>query len=297
MELTSGKLVDYIMSRKISVPVNKENVLKYGILDEKYADMIPDEIILEMPESKTFITKPELFLLDLLSNYQWDRPINMLTMGGDLDIGQKSYLMYEGFSFKFVPIKGPMSNSEVGLTDTDDLYRKMTEVFSWDALKRNDYFVDYQNLYTFCGVMSQRNLFLNAAEKLLQDGRKDRALEMLDMCVECVPEYNFPLDMTFLGFSNEYMVLRLVSMYYELGEGDKARDIARRFADELMVSADFFLSFYDYREDDFNNVFSYIQNLNYVYAANGDQALADELESRITNLIDPTGEMGAELAD
>ena len=297
VELTSGKLVDYIMSRKISVPVNKENVLKYGILDEKYADMIPDEIILEMPESKTFITKPELFLLDLLSNYQWDRPINMLTMGGDLDIGQKSYLMYEGFSFKFVPIKGPMSNSEVGLTDTDDLYRKMTEVFSWDALKRNDYFVDYQNLYTFCGVMSQRNLFLNAAEKLLQDGRKDRALEMLDMCVECVPEYNFPLDMTFLGFSNEYMVLRLVSMYYELGEGDKARDIARRFADELMVSADFFLSFYDYREDDFNNVFSYIQNLNYVYAANGDQALADELESRITNLIDPTGEMGAELAD
>ena len=86
-------------------------------------------------------------------------------------------------------------------------------------------------------------------------------------------------------------------MYYELGEGDKARDIAGRFADELMVSADFFLSFYDYREDDFNNVFSYIQNLNYVYAANGDQALADELESRITNLIDPTGEMGAELAD
>ena len=297
VELTSGKLVDYIMSRKISVPVNKENVLKYGILDEKYADMIPDEIILEMPESKTFITKPELFLLDLLSNYQWDRPINMLTMGGDLDIGQKSYLMYEGFSFKFVPIKGPMSNSEVGLTDTDDLYRKMTEVFSWDALKRNDYFVDYQNLYTFCGVMSQRNLFLNAAEKLLQDGRKDRALEMLDMCVECVPEYNFPLDMTFLGFSNEYMVLRLVSMYYALGECDKARDIAGRFADELMVSADFFLSFYDYREDDFNNVFSYIQNLNYVYAANGDQALADELESRITNLIDPTGEMGAELAD
>ena len=218
----------------------------------------------------------------------------MLSMGGDLDIGQKSYLMYEGFSYKFVPIKGPMSSSDVGLTDTEDLYYKMKNVFSWDALKRDDYFVDYQNLYTFCGVMSQRNLFLNAAEKMMDEGRDDRALEMLDMCVENVPEYNFPLDMTFLGFSNEYMVLRMISMYYDLGQGDKARDMAARFADELMTSADFFLSFYDYREEDFNNVFTYIQNLQYLYAANGDNDLADELNVRITNLIDPTGEMSAE---
>ena len=289
VELTSGKMVDYIMSRKISVPVNKENVIKYGILDEKFADRIPDEIVLEMPQSKTFITKPELFLLDLLSNYQWDRPINMLSMGGDLDIGQKSYLMYEGFSYKFVPIKGPMSSSDVGLTDTDDLYYKMKNVFRWDALKRDDYFVDYQNLYTFCGVMSQRNLFLNTADKLMEEGQNDKALEMLDMCVENVPEHNFPLDMTFLGFSNEYMILRMISMYYDLGQPDKARDIAGRFADELMVSAEFFLSFYDYREDDFNNVFSYLQNLQYVYAAGGDTELADELGSRIEALINPQG--------
>ena len=293
VELTSGKMVDYIMSRKISVPVNKENVIKYGILDEKYAGMIPDEIVLEMPESKTFITKPELFLLDLLSNYQWDRPINMLSMGGDLDIGQKSYLMYEGFSYKLVPIKGPMSSSEPGLTDTEDLYRKMTEVFSWDALSRDDYFVDYQNLYTFCGVMSQRNLFLNAAEKMMDEGRSDRALEMLDMCERNVPEYNFPLDMTYLGFSNEYMVLRMISLYYDLGQGDKARSMAARFADELMDSAGFFLSFYDYRPDEFNTVFTYIQNLQYVYDAGGDKALADELDARITALIDPTGELSA----
>ena len=297
VELTSGKMVDYIMSRKISVPVNKENVLKYGILDEKYADQIPDEIVLEMPQSKTFITKPELFLLDLLSNYEWDRPINMLSMGGDLDIGQKSYLMYEGFSYKLVPIKGPMSSAEIGLTDTEDLYYKIKNVFSWDALKRDDYFVDYQNLYTFCGVMSQRNLFMNAADKFMQEGQKDRALEMLDMCMENVPEYNFPLDMTYLGFSNEYMVLRIISMYYDLGQADKAREIAARFADELMVSADFFLSFYNYREDDFNSVFTYLQNLQYVYAASGDNDLAEELNDRITSLIDPTGELSAGTAN
>ena len=297
VELTSGKLVDYIISRKISVPVNKENVIKYGILDEKYADIIPDEIILEMPENKTYITKPELFFLDLLSNYQWDRPINMLNMGGDLDVGQKSYLMYEGFSYKFVPVKGPMSSADVGFTDPEDLYRKMTEVFSWDALKRDDYFVDYQNLYTFCGVMSQRNLFLNAADKMIEAGRPDRALEMMEMCQENVPEYNFPLDMTFYDFSNEYMVLRMIALYYELGQGDKAREIAGRFADRLMESASFFISFYDYSTTYFDNIYTYLSNLQYICTNNGDKAIADDIDVRIRKIIDPDGTLFESIQD
>ncbi len=286
VQMTDGRKFDYIMSRKISVPVNKENILKYGILDEKYADMIPEEIVLTMSPDKSFISKQELFFLDLLSNYQWDRPINMLTMGGDIDVGQKSFLMYEGFSYKFVPIKNKMSSASVGFADPDDLYHKMTEVFSWDALKRDDYFVDYQNLYTFCGVMSQRNLFVSAAGEMMKAGRNDRALEMLDKCMEVVPEYNFPLDMTFLGFSNEYMVLKIISMYYDLGQAAKARDIASRFADELLVSANFFMRYYDYASDYFESVCNYLGNLAVIVEGGGDKDLADSITSRLETMFE-----------
>ena len=97
MALTNNKEVDYIISRRFSIPVNKENILKYGILDAKYADQIPDQIVLTIPKDKNYLTKPEIFMLDLLSGYQWDRPINLLSMGGDINIGIKDYLMYEGF--------------------------------------------------------------------------------------------------------------------------------------------------------------------------------------------------------
>jgi hypothetical protein len=83
--------------------VNKENCLKYGIVPEKFADEIPSEIMLTMSKDKNYLTKPELFLLDLLSNYQWDRPINVLNQGGDLNIGIKDYLMYDGFSYALPP--------------------------------------------------------------------------------------------------------------------------------------------------------------------------------------------------
>ncbi|MBO5419481.1 MAG: DUF2723 domain-containing protein [Bacteroidales bacterium] len=286
LPLTSGKMVDYIMSRKLIVPVNKENVLKYGILDEKYADMIPDEIVLTIPKNKDYLTKPELFMLDLLSNYQWDRPINLLSMGGDINIGIKDYLMYEGFSYKFVPIKGKMKSTEIGFADPEDLYYKMKNVFTWDALSRTDWFVDYQNFYTFCGVLSQRSIFTNAAKEMLKIGDTERAVEMLDMCQKCVPEENFPLDITYMGFSNEYMVVDMIETYYMAGASDKAKDLTVRFEDQIMTSASFFLAYYDFAKREFEscyNVISYLADLTEHY---GDKEYADGLRTRFNELLE-----------
>ena len=280
LPLQSGKTVDYIVSRKISLPVNKENVIKYGILDEKYADMIPDEIILTMSKNKSYLTKPEIFMLDLLSNYQWDRPINLLSMGGDINVGMKEYLMYDGFSYRFVPIKNKMKSTDIGFADADDLYNKMMNVYTWDALKRTDYFVDYQNFYTFCGVLSQRQLFVNAAWEMLKVEDKQRAIELLDKCQECVPEENFPYDITYLGFSNEYMVIAMAEAYYAAGAPEKAEAIIRKAADQLFVSLNFFVNFGSYASREFEKVFSTLEFATQVASEGGSKELAQELVKR-----------------
>ena len=284
--LTGGKNVDYIMSRKFIIPVNKENVIKYGILDEKYADMIPDQITLTIPKDKSYLTKPELFMLDLLSNYQWDRPINLLSMGGDINIGMKDYLMYEGFSYKFVPVKNRMKSTEIGFADPEDLYYKMKNVFTWDALKRTDYFVDYQNFYTFCGVLSQRQIFVNVAKEMLKIGDSARAVEMLDMCQQCVPAENYPLDMTYLGFSNEYMVIDMIETYYSAGASEKAQNLSRRFMDELFISTEFFLENYDFAKKEFESCYTCISYVADVADHYGDAEFAAEVRDRFNALLD-----------
>ena len=289
LPLTGGKMVDYIMSRKFIIPVNKENVLKYGILDEKYADMIPDQITLTIPKDKSYLTKPELFMLDLLSNYQWDRPINLLSMGGDINIGLKDYLMYEGFSYKFVPVKNRMKSTEIGFADPEDLYNKMKNVYSWDALKRTDYFVDYQNYYTFCGVLSQRQIFVNVAKEMLKIGDTARAVEMLDMCQEAVPAENYPLDMTYLGFSNEYMVIDMIETYYNAGAAEKALDLSRRMVDEMFVSTEFFLEYYDLAKHEFENCFQCLSYIADLAEHHGDTEFAAEVRDRFNALLDIEG--------
>ena len=284
--LTSGRQVDYIMSRKLVLPVNKENVIKYGILDEKYEDQIPEYIVLTIPADKDYLTKPELFMLDLLSNYQWDRPINLLSMGGDINIGIKEYLMYDGFSYRFVPIRNKMKSTAIGFADPEDLYNKMKNVYTWDALKRTDYFVDYQNFYTFCGVLSQRLLFVNVAKEMLKIGDKERAVEMLDMCQECVPEVNFPLDITYMGFSNEYMVTDMIETYYNAGEPDKALELAERFSDQLFDSLYFFLQYYDFAKREFESCYNHLQYLADLTKHHGHQELSDSINARFESLIE-----------
>ena len=285
LPLQSGRKVDYIMSRKMVLPVNKENVLKYGILDEKYADMIPDHIVLTIPKNKDYLTKPEIFMLDLLSNYQWDRPISLLSMGGDINVGLKDYLMYDGFSYRFVPIKNRMKSTEIGFADADDLYDKIKNVYTWDALKRTDYFVDYQNFYTFCGVLSQRQLFLNAAWEMLKVGDTRKAVELLDMCQECVPEENFPLDITYLGFSNEYMVIGMAEAYYAAKAPEKAEALLRKMTDQLFVSLEFFSSFGSYSSHELEKVCSSLEYIMQVAADGGSKELAEEILDRFEKIV------------
>ena len=282
--MTSGRKVDYIASRKISVPVNKENVIKSGILSAEFADQIPDSIVLNISKDKDYITKPELFLLDLLSNYQWDRPINVLSMGGDLNMGIKEYLEYQGFSYKIVPIKNKTTSTAAGFIEPDKLYELMTSTFHWDAVSADNYFVDYQNYYTFLGVLSYRNMFVCAAEAFMKAGQNDRAVEMLDKCGEVMHRY--PIETIPIGFpGNDYMVIEMVKDYYQLGLPQKARQLADEFSGELLHTASFYFDFYDWGRDEFETAGYYIYALADELKRGGDADMASTLTKKFSGMI------------
>ena len=284
--LENGKTVDYIMSRKISIPVNKENALKSGIVSPKFADMIPDQIVLEIPKGKNYLTKPELFLLDLLSNYKWDRPINVLSQGGDLNIGLKDYLMYEGYSSKLVPFKNKIGAADPGLVDVDELYDKMMNVYTWDAIRQDNFDVDYQNYYTFLGVLPQRELFVSTANALLKAGDKERALNVLDKCQEAMPEKVWPLETIPLGFStNDYMVVNMVADYFAAGAYDKAVDLGARLGSQLLISAGFYMQFYDYAQSDFEMTCQFLYYLIDEMEKGGARKEASALKSGLVSIL------------
>ena len=105
------------------------------------------------------------------------------------------------------------------------------------------------------------------------------------MCQECVPEYNFPLDITYLGFSNEYMVLDMIETYYMAGANEKALELSERFVQQIFVSLEFFLINYDVAKKEFEacyNAISYLAELSDHY---GNKEFAKEIRDAFNSLM------------
>ena len=283
---SDGRRSDYWPSRKVIVPVDKENCLKSGIVSEKFADEIPDSIVLEIPKSKNFLTKPELFVLDFLSNYKWDRPLNVLNEGGDLNIGLKAYLMYEGFSCKFTPLKNKVKPMEPGKIDTDELYDAVMRKSLYEAVSRDDYFIDYQNYYTFLGVMSLRNMFATSANAFIDAGEFDRAEEVLDKCQEVLKPERWPYDNSILGWSsNALYPIEMVKDYYVLGKPEKAKALANELVDEILESTGFYITYYAICKSDFEGNCKLLTYLSSEVSRAGDEEFAKEIDSKVSDFL------------
>lgn len=99
--------VVFYPTNKIRIPVNKENVLKSGLVKAKDSALILDYIDIELPKSA--IGKNRLLMLDIIANNDWKRPIYFT--GGSYEseefIWMKDYLQLDGWFINWYQSKQP----------------------------------------------------------------------------------------------------------------------------------------------------------------------------------------------
>ena len=228
-------------------------------------------------------------MLDLLSNYEWDRPINFLNMAGDIQVGIKEYLMYDGFSYRLTPIKTGASSTNVGMADPDYLYNLLMNVFKFDAVSADDYFIDYQNLYTHLGVMSLPNLFVTSADFYLKLGQNDRVKAILDKY--CQVMKNYPMEAIPIGLSGaDLATIDIIEDYLRIDCVDQARSMALEYSKEILTSAAFYLEFYKYAKADFDQCSSFIYYFANRLRQNGVEDLADQVEGLLDDMVKTVNE-------
>ena len=283
-----GEKLSYWAAKELLIPVNKENILKYGIVAPEDMDKVQDTIKLTIPANKTSIIKTELIILDILSNYQWDRPIYFVSMGGDLEIGIKDYLQYDGFSYKFVPIKSKTTSVEVGQIAVNQMYDRIMNKYKWESLSDTTIHIDYQNLYTFNGVLSHRNMFVQTAEALIKNGEKTKAVKVLDKMQEVMLPQNFPLNSNIVYSLNEFMVIQAINLYFQTGEDEKAIKLAKEFNEETLKAVRLFIKPYMggfMSKTDLDNTLNQMYYLLDVLQNNDSKELAKEIETELREII------------
>jgi tetratricopeptide (TPR) repeat protein len=216
-----------VSANNFYITVNKENCLKYGIVDEKDADKMLDTI--RWTVGGQIFQKSDLMVFDLLANFNWERPIyfsGTYGIGANKDLAR--YMISDGLVNRLTPIE--QENNSV---DVERTYKYVMETFSWGNMSKPGILVDY---HTYREVSHMRSMCNLLAINLIADGDKKRAIEVLDKCLKEIPYTNAPLsDQDF------YFALN----YFDAGANEKGLEIVKELTRMYVSDLRYLLSFND----------------------------------------------------
>ncbi|PNQ74037.1 hypothetical protein C1T31_06875 [Hanstruepera neustonica] len=218
---------NYFPVEYVQIPVNKENVLKYGIVKAQDSDDIVDNITIKITDGALY--KNRLLMLDIIANNDWKRPIYFTggAFGDDDYIWMKDYLQLDGMCYKLVPIKTPVDKAnpfDMGRVDSDLMFDK---VVNWDWGNSGDPNI-YHDTETRRNSITYRGNLARLIEQLINEEKLDKAEKIADIAMD-----NMPVD--YFGY---YTLLEpYISAYYEVDAKNKAqklfKDVAKKYQENL----------------------------------------------------------------
>jgi hypothetical protein len=204
----------YLPTRKIALPVNKAEMIANKLISPNDSSLV-DTIRFDLGK-KEFLIKDELAILDIINSNFSKRPIYWaVTCREDKLLGFDDYLQLEGLALRLVPKRSPSASDAYGIVgsggvDTETTYKNIMENWRWGNFDQKKLFVDRSYMPS---LQTMRVVFIRTARHLVLEGKKDKAIALVDRYFEVFPEYNFPYDQ-FTAF--------LADVYFRAGANDKA---------------------------------------------------------------------------
>jgi hypothetical protein len=221
------KMVSYLPTYKLTLKIDSAVVESYRPFLQA-GDSLAYEFKFQLADDrgrpKSYITKAQLLQLDLLAHMDWNRPLYFaVTTGGDAYLGLERYFQLEGLAYRLTPIlhkKSDNPNLDGGV-GTELMYENMMNKFRWGNMDNGDLYMDENNRRMTSNLRLQ---FSHLADELIQENKKDQAVQVLDKCMAVMPEKNVPYDQT-------QIMWHLSELYYEAGDSVKALQLSKRLID------------------------------------------------------------------
>jgi len=217
--MNSSSISDSIkMSQKIYT-----DTLKYfkSFIPEEYQNRIVDEIKWQLKGNGLY--KNKLMVLDILANFNWERPIYFATtVGQDNFMGLEKYFQLEGLTYRLVPYIAQSPDRQPGVVHTEKMYQRLTKDFVWGGYNNPDNYFDETNTRM---VLNFRNSYSRLAESLMQKQDTVKAIETLD---KCISEFSSKV----VPFS--YYAPFMIDIYLRAQQKEKGTDILVEMIDRYV---------------------------------------------------------------
>jgi hypothetical protein len=229
--LQNGDQINVLPTNRLVLPVNRQAVLQKKIVPADMADLIPDSMEINLDKNHLF--KDDLIFLDILANNNWERPIYFSSLFTAAKYHLEEYTQIEGFACRLLPARVPESQ---GFVNSEIMYDNLMNKYAWRGLDSQTTYHDevHRNYISNWGRLS----FFQLSTQLINEGKPEKAKEVLLRSLEVMPDASIPYD-------------RICSLYVapllKVGEEQKALAIAQTMAKR----ADENLAYY-YKEGNFD---------------------------------------------
>ena len=225
----------FIPTKEIIIPTNMAAVRNLNFFPAGDSVQITPAIQLKFGESKNWLVKDELAIIDIIGSNIWERPIYFATTcKNEKLLGLNDYMQYEGLALRLVPTKTASDRSlsiyGSGRVQADKVYDNIMNKFKWGNFDKEDLFVD--NSYG-AAVQAHKMVFSRTVDQLVAEGKPDKAVALTDKYFEAFPHMNFPYDATVVSFINIYLRTK---------QFDKAKEHLRILAQETADHLKFYES-------------------------------------------------------
>lgn len=222
--------IDYFPSPKLSYPINKSNIAESFNLSEIQELFLVDKMIWET--GRESLTKSDLMVLEIIRTNMWQRPVYFSsTMNTHNYLGLDKYLYLEGLAYRLIPMETDVSENETVNVNASVMYENFTKNFQWGNLRGYDSYYDENTRIT---LVNLRNHYSRLARGLYFEGEIKKSEEMLDQCVEYIPNKLVPYS---------YYTVGIIHGYYRINKKLKAREVAQVLAENAIEELEFYSGF------------------------------------------------------
>ncbi|MBE0392934.1 DUF2723 domain-containing protein [Flavobacterium sp. PL002] len=229
--MQNGQTVHFFPTNKIRIPVDKNEIIKNKVVAAKYNDSIVPYIDIDIKGRALY--KNRIMMLDIVANNNWKRPIYFSPGSFDDEdyLWMKNYLQLEGLIYKLVPVKTPIpkdgSPLDLGGIDTD----KMLQIVRKWEWGNSDSDHIYHDPETRRESINYRTNLARLMEKLIEEGKIDKAKEVINMAMTKMPVDKFDYYSLLEPFADGY---------YKVGEKAKAHELLNKLTQKYKENLNYY---------------------------------------------------------
>jgi len=274
VQVSNSEILDIIPSRTIRIPVDAAKVIASGTVKPEDAEKIVPYIDIKLKGSS--ILKSQLIVLDILAHNNWERPIYYVTGYHNDAFGLEEYFQLEGLAYRLVPIKSQNKSwLEYGRINTDILYENMVKKFAWRGAKEKGVNIDYNHMRTLIVIKARMN-YARLAKALAAEGKNEKAIEVLNYCMDVLPLDKIPYD--------PYMA-DIIESYFAAGATEKGVEMTKAFCNYYYDRLDYYLKQKPYiinsAEFEIQTAIQYTSRVANSCTSHGKPEMAEEINKKL----------------